>query len=79
MCRACRFGEWCIQYDIQSGLKGQNMDERTEIDGKYQIGSHWRTIQRSLFPEWEREEGLKAAEEERCRRDEGRNAGCVSR
>ena len=60
-------------------MRGQNMDEKDEKDGKYRIGRHWQTIQRSLFPEWEREADDKAIEEEKCRRAEAKESGQVSR
>jgi len=55
------------------------MYEKDEKDGKYRIGRHWQTIQRSLFPEWEREADEKAIEEEKCRRAEAKESGRVSR
>ena len=58
------------------------MDEKDEKDGKYRIGRHWQTIQRSLFPEWEREMDMKFIEEEKRRcaeADAARKAGAVSR
>lgn len=55
------------------------MREKSEKDEKYRLGRHWQTIQRSLFPEWERESDGKIVEEERLRRSESKDAGRVSR
>ena len=55
------------------------MREKSEKDEKYRLGRHWQTIQRSLFPEWEREADGKIVEEERLRRSELKDAGRVSR
>ena len=44
------------------------MDEKSENGGRYRLGRHWQTIQRSLFPEWEREMDMKFIEEEKRRR-----------
>ena len=55
------------------------MDEKNERCGKYRLGRHWQTIQRGLFPEWEREVDEKAAEEEKRRREEAQNASRFSR
>lgn len=60
-------------------MTGQNMDENDEKDGKYRIGSHWQTIQRSLFPDWEREADEKTIEEEKRRRAEAKGASHVNR
>ena len=46
------------------------MREKSEKDEKYRLGRHWQTIQRSLFPEWEREADGKIVEEERLRRSD---------
>ena len=43
------------------------MEDKGESGGKYRLGSHWQTIQRSLFPDWEREADEKAVEEEKRR------------
>ena len=56
------------------------MDEKSENGGRYRLGRHWQTIQRSLFPEWEREmEEKMAVEEEKSRRAEADDVGRVSR
>jgi len=55
------------------------MEEKGESGGKYRLGSHWQTIQRSLFPDWEREADEKAIEVEKRRRAEAKGAGHVSR
>ena len=58
------------------------MDEKCENGGRYRLGRHWQTIQRSLFPEWEREMDMKFIEEEKRRRaeaDAARNTGTVNR
>ena len=54
-------------------------EDKGESGGKYRVGSHWQTIQRSLFPDWEREADEKTIEEEKCRRAEAKGAGSVSR
>jgi len=41
------------------------MDKKIENGGKYRLGSHWQTIQPSLFPDWERERDKKFIEEEK--------------
>ena len=51
------------------------MEDKGESGGKYRFGSHWQTIQRSLFPDWEREADEKAVEEEKHRRAEAKGAG----
>ena len=53
------------------------MEDKGESGGKYRFGSHWQTIQRSLFPDWEREADAKTIEEEKCRRAEAKGAGRV--
>ena len=55
------------------------MEGKGESGGKYRFGSHWQTIQRSLFPDWEREADEKAVEEEKRRRAEAKGAGRVNR
>ena len=55
------------------------MDDKSENGGKYRLGRHWQTIQRSLFPDWEREADEKAVEEEKRRRAEAKGAGRVNR
>ena len=55
------------------------MEGKGESGGKYRLGSHWQTIQRSLFPDWEREADEKAIEEEKCRRVKAKESGHVSR
>ena len=57
------------------------MDENGKNCGRYRLGRHWQTIQRSLFPEWEREMDLKFIEEEKRRQAEAeaKKAGRVSR
>ena len=55
------------------------MEDKGESRGKYRLGRHWQTIQRSLFPDWEREADEKAIEEERCRRAEAKESSHVSR
>ena len=55
------------------------MEDKGESGGKYRLGSHWQTIQRSLFPDWERESDEKTVEEEMRRRAEAKGAGSVSR
>ena len=58
------------------------MDGKSENGGRYRLGRHWQTIQRSLFPGWEREMDMKFIEEEKRRREEAAEAkkeGRVSR
>ena len=55
------------------------MDDKSENGGKYRLGRHWQTIQRSLFPDWEREADEKTVEEEKRRCAEAKGAGHVSR
>ena len=57
------------------------MDEKSENGGRYRLGRHWQTIQRSLFPEWEREMDMKFIEEEKRRQSsaEAKKPGRVSR
>ena len=57
------------------------MGERPENDGHRRLGRHWQTIQRSLFPEWEREMYLKFIEDGTRHREEAevaRKAKAVS-
>lgn len=58
---------------------GEHMSSEEEIGCKALIGRHWRTIQGSLFPEWEREMDEKFIEEEKRRRKAGKEAVRVSR
>ncbi len=58
------------------------MDDKSENGVRYRLGRHWQTIQRSLFPEWEREMDMKFIEEEKRRRaeaDAARKTGTVKR
>ena len=57
------------------------MSEEPENSDRHRLGRHWQTIQRSLFPEWEREMDLKFIEKEKRRRAEAdatRKAKAVS-
>lgn len=55
------------------------MNEKNENGDRYRIGRHWQTIQRSLFPDWEREMEEKTVEEEKRRRAETKGSACVNR
>ena len=67
---------------IKALSKNMLNTKATRLGGKYRLGSHWQTIQRSLFPEWESEMDMKFIEEEKRRRaeaDAARKTGTVNR